>query len=109
MAKLVSLKLDVSKIDKSKIYKGQKGQYLTVTVALNDEVNDYGQDVSCWHEQTQEERQNKEPKVYLGNGKTIWNSEANNTAVNGNTNPFEETRQKATDNSILEEEDDLPF
>ena len=36
-------------------------------------------------------------------------SNTNEIQVNGDTNPFEETRKKATNNSILEEEDDLPF
>ena len=42
MAKLISLRIDVQKIDKSKLFKGKKGTYLDLTVALNDEEDDYG-------------------------------------------------------------------
>lgn len=109
MAKLTSLRINLNDIEKSRIYQGEKGKYLNLTVSINDEPNQFGQDVSCWHEQTQEERQNKAQKIYLGNGKVFWSNDVSNIEVNGNTNPFEETRKKATDKSILDEEDDLPF
>jgi hypothetical protein len=35
--KVISLKIDIDKIDKSKLFKGQKGTYLDAVVFLNDE------------------------------------------------------------------------
>ena len=48
MAKLISLKIDVKKITQSKLFKGEKGTYLDLTIALNDEKDQYGNDVSVW-------------------------------------------------------------
>jgi hypothetical protein len=75
MAKLLSLKIDVTKINKDRLYHGEKGTYLNLTIAVNDEKNDYGQDVSAWEEQTKEERDGGENKNFLGNGKIFWTDE----------------------------------
>lgn len=94
MAHLISLSIDVSKIDKSKLIKGEKGTYANLTIALNDDKDQFGNDVSCWLKQSKEESDNKAPKTYLGNGKVFWSSYAKVTQ-----NPT--NRQ--------EEHDDLPF
>lgn len=75
MSKLIGLSIDVSKIDKEKLYKGKKGTYLKLTINLKDEKDDYGNDVSCWEEQTEEERKAKAERNFLGNGKVFWESE----------------------------------
>ena len=77
MSKLFSLKIDVSKIDKSKLFKGAKGTYLGLTCSMNDEPDQFGNNVSAWIEQTQEERQGGENKTYLGNGKVFWSDSGN--------------------------------
>jgi len=77
MARLISLSIDLSKIDKSKIKTSDKGgQYYDVTISVNDEVNKFGQDVSMYESQSKDEREAKASKKYLGNGKTFWSSEA---------------------------------
>ncbi len=75
MAKMLSVKLDVKKISKEKLYHGAKGSYLGVTISLNDEIDQYGNNVSVWEEQTKEDRDAKAPRVYLGNGKVIWSND----------------------------------
>ena len=75
MSKLLSLSVDVSKITKDKLYQGKKGTYLKLTVSLQDDKDQFGNDVTCWEEQSQEERNSKSPKNYLGNGKVFWSSE----------------------------------
>ncbi len=75
MAKMLSVKLDVKKISKEKLYHGAKGSYLGVTISLNDEIDQYGNNVSVWEEQTKEDRDAKAPRVFLGNGKVIWTNE----------------------------------
>ena len=42
MSRLLTGKLDVSKIDKSKIFEGKKGKYIDVSIWINDEVDSYG-------------------------------------------------------------------
>lgn len=69
MASLISLSIDVKKFKKENLH---KGQYLNVTVALNDQSNDYGKNCSVWLEQTPEEKKAKAKRQYLGVGKTFW-------------------------------------
>ena len=69
MATLISLSIDTKKIKKSDLY---KGQYLNLTVAINDQVNDYNQNVSAWVSQTKEDRENEAERKYLANGATLW-------------------------------------
>lgn len=95
MAQLLNVSIDVSKIDKSKLIKGKKGTYLNLTVAVNDEKDNYDNDCSAWQSQTKEEREAGNPKNYLGNGRVIWN---------GTTN-----QQQTTSSNEPEEDSDLPF
>ena len=82
MAKMMSAKLDVNKIDKSKLFKGAKGTYLDVTIVLNDEPDKFGNTVSIIQSQTKEERDAKADKNYLGNGKVFWSSDGSSTPNN---------------------------
>ena len=75
MALLVKMSVNVDKIRKERLYQGKKGTYLDLMVRINDEVDEYGNNVSVWENQTQEEREAKARRNYLGNGKIIWKSE----------------------------------
>jgi hypothetical protein len=89
MAKIISASIDLTKIDKSKIKTTDKNgvafkndaKYLEIQIVINDEVNEYGQDASIRINQSKEERELKEKPIYLGNGKTVWDSAANNVQV----------------------------
>ena len=72
MAAIISAKLDLNKIDKTKIYKGAKGSYYPITITLNDEVSQYGSNGYICTEQTKDERDAKIPKVFLGDIKIVW-------------------------------------
>jgi hypothetical protein len=62
--KLITAKIDVTKINKELLFKGQKGTYLDLTIWQNDEPDKYGNDFSI------EQRTGKDDKkIYLGNGK----------------------------------------
>lgn len=75
MAKLLSLSIDVTKIDKSRLYKGAKGTYLNITVGVNDDADQFGNQVSCWENQTEEERKAKAQRNFLGNGKVLFSDD----------------------------------
>lgn len=75
MAKIIAASIDVTKIDKSKLIKGKKGTYLNINITLNDEADNYGNHASISIGQSQEEREAKASKVYLGNGKVVWSNE----------------------------------
>lgn len=102
MAQLFSASLDVSKISKDKLVKGQKGTYANVTISINDEADQYGNLASIYESQTKEEREAKAPKVYLGNAKLVWSSDGGSAPKPASTTP-----PSAPASAVVEE--DLPF
>jgi len=69
--KIISLKIDVSKIDKSKLFKGEKGTYLDAVVFLNDEKDQYGNNGMITQSVSKEEREKGGKGVILGNAKIV--------------------------------------
>jgi hypothetical protein len=78
MATILNASLNITKFDMSKLIDGKTGQFLNVTIVINDEVDKYGNNASIFQSQSKEEREAKTPKNYLGNGKVIWTSENKN-------------------------------
>lgn len=89
MAKLISMSIDVSKIDKSKLIKGEKGQYLNLTISLNDQKDNYGNDCSAWQSQSKEERDAKAQRNFLGNGKVVWSGESAPASQGSSSDTYE--------------------
>lgn len=102
MAQLFSASIDVSKISKDKLVKGEKGNYLNITVSINDEADQYGNILSITESQTKEERESKAKKNYLANGKLVWSSDGGSTAKQGGSKP-------APAPAPTVEEEQLPF
>ncbi len=74
MATLLNVYFTKDKIDtikKTLDAKGAKG--LSLTMAISDTANDYGQNVTAYVTQSKEEREAKTPKYYVGNGAVFWN------------------------------------
>jgi len=69
MQKLISLSIDVSKIDAKRLYKGKKGQYLSATLFLKEEVDQYGNNGFIVESITKEEREQGKKGTILGNAK----------------------------------------
>jgi hypothetical protein len=103
MAQLFSASLDVSKISKDKLVKGEKGTYLNLTISINDEADQYGNVLAITESQTKEERESKAKKNYLANGKLVWSSDGGSTAK-----PSAPASAPAPQAKV-EEGDDLPF
>jgi hypothetical protein len=61
----------VSKIDKSKLFKGEKGTYLDAVVFLNDEKDQYGNNGMITQSVSKEEREKGGKGVILGNAKIV--------------------------------------
>ena len=72
MASIIKASINLSEIPKDKIYVGKKGKYLPITITLNDDVDQFGNQGPVVVEQTKEERVAKQAKTYLGNVKVIW-------------------------------------
>jgi CRISPR/Cas system Type II protein with McrA/HNH and RuvC-like nuclease domain len=50
--------------------KGDKG--IEITISINEETNNYGQNLSAFVSQSKEQRLAKNPRFYVGNGKCFW-------------------------------------
>ena len=67
---MIKLKIDVTKIDKARLYKGAKGTYLDC-VLIETKNNQYGDDYMIVQEVTKEERENGVKGPILGNAKIL--------------------------------------
>ena len=73
MSSIINLSIRVDKLPKEKFVKGKDGAvYFNCTLTINDEANQWGQNVSLTDSQTKEEREAKKAKNYLGNGTVVW-------------------------------------
>jgi len=69
----VALKIDVSKIDKARLFKGQKGTYLDATVFVDlGEADKYGNHGMITQDVTKEEKDAGQKGPILGNCKVFW-------------------------------------
>jgi hypothetical protein len=72
MAGIVKASINLNAIPKDKIIQGKKGKYLPITITINDEIDNFGNQGPVVVEQSKEEREAKEAKTYLGNVKVVW-------------------------------------
>ena len=102
MASIVKASINLTAIPKDKIFKGKKGSYLPITITLNDELDQFGNQGPVVVEQTKEERDAKAPKTYLGNVKVVWTNGQNVDAAPRDMNSAPAPAPAAA-------EEDLPF
>ncbi len=97
----VSVKIDVNKIDKSKLFKGKKGTYLDLTTFIDtSEANEYGDHGFISQSMTKEERASgAERTPILGNVKVFYTDQPSTDA------PV--AKQAPADVSFVD--DDIPF
>ena len=94
MSAILNLSIDLSKVDKSKLV---DGKYLNTQIFINDETK-FGNNVSMAYSQSKEQRDAKESKQYIANGKVVY---VNNGIV---------VAEKEVNNTPkVEENNDLPF
>lgn len=107
MATLISLSI-----------KTKAGVYENYTISVSDETDQYGNNVAMWVEQNAEQRQRKEKRTYVGNGKVIWTDGKSILAERkekpSNFQPQiskqeEKPKPVQTTQTTFEEDDDLPF
>ena len=103
MASIIKASIDLNKIPKEKIFVGKKGKYLPITITINDELDQFGNQGPVVVEQTKEEREAKAEKTYLGNVKVVWTN-----GTNVDTPPRDGAPAPAPA-AKTEVEEDLPF
>jgi len=94
----VNLKINVAKIDKSKLYKGTEGTYLDVTAFVDTDNQDkFGNNGMLTQSVSKEEREAGTRGVILGNSKVFFQGESKQNSSPKQANSFEELK------------DDIPF
>lgn len=103
MALILAASINLNEIPKDKIIVGKKGKYLPISITLNDELDQFGNQGPVIVSQSKEEREAKQAKTYLGNVKLVW--------TNGEVKKFDNPQQAAAPAAVSAQaiEDDLPF
>jgi hypothetical protein len=94
MSTLISGSIDLTKIDKEKLV---NGKYLNIQISINDNSDQYGNNVGITIGQSKEEREAKAKKTYVGNAKVVW------------TDGSIKVAEKVQENAPIQAKDDLPF
>lgn len=81
--------------------KDMKG--IELTASINDESNNYGQNVSVYVSQSKEEREAGQKKFYVGNGNVFWTD----GKITKGVRPSDAA--VVQDAVVVDDEDDLPF
>jgi hypothetical protein len=96
--KIIKLKIDVSKIDKNRLFKGQKGTYLDATLFLSETPDQYGNNGMIVQDVSAEERQSGVKGAILGNAKEFVRN-----------NPAPAPKREPQHHAPEPIDDDLPF
>jgi len=104
MASIINGSINLSEIPKDKIIDGKKGKYLPITITINDEPDQFGNQGPITVAQTKDERTAKQGKTYLGNVKVIWTNGENVSAAPRDDQPIQ-----AAPVGPIQSADDLPF
>lgn len=110
----ISIKIDVTKIDKSRIFQGQKGKYLDLTTFIDtDNPGQYGDHGFISQSVSKEEKEQGVQTPILGNTKVFWGLDQ--SQPNRNQNPPQSQRNQGGNqgfiNSVMKPkpEDEIPF
>ncbi len=67
----IKAKINVSKILKEHLFKGEKGTYLDIVIWPNEQPDEYGNTVSIQQDLPKEAREGGVKAPYIGNGKPL--------------------------------------
>lgn len=79
--------------------KGVSG--IGITIGINDDSDQYGNNVAAWVSQTKEDREAKKPRYYVGNGAVYFTKDG---TIRCSSKP-----QNPNNDKVDIEKDDLPF
>jgi hypothetical protein len=71
MGQIISVRIDVTKIQKERLFEGKQGTYLDVTLLMKDEQDSYGNHGMVVQQVSQEERKAGVKGNILGNAKIL--------------------------------------
>ena len=112
----IELRIDVTKIDKARLYKGEKGTYLTMTAFVDlDQVDQYENNGMITHKKEKDEQGNT---PILGNAKVFWRDQQQAAPQAPQQSYQQQTPQQPVPqpspmqqnpNATQDLDDDLPF
>ena len=107
----VSFKMDVSKIDKARIYKGEKGNYLSFTAFIDlNNLDQHGNSGMITQDVSKEERAQGVKGAILGNSKVFWKDVGQSQPQNGYQQPNnQQQQQQQTKQGFNDFDSDLDF
>lgn len=91
MDRILNLKIDVTKIDKEKLFKGEKGTYLDCTIFLKDQKDGYGNNGMITQSTTKEERESGNKGAILGNCKLMGDAKKSEPKESKPKDPEDDT------------------
>lgn len=50
----------------------EKPDYKPITLRISDQLDQFGNQVQAWHEQSDREQKEKAPRIFVGNGRVTW-------------------------------------
>lgn len=101
---ILRLKLDVSKLDKTAFFHGTKGVYCDLTLFLNDQPDQFGNDASLKQDLGKDRREEKPP--YCGSGKIVSGGQPKQQAAPSRR---QSTPGKANHDDFDDPESQIPF
>jgi len=111
----VSFKLDVTKIDKARLFKGAKGTYLDFTGFIDlDNLDQYGNSGFIAQDITKEEKDSGVQGNILGNSKVFWKEggqapQANQPSQQQYNQAPQQVQQAPPSDFISDDGSDIPF
>lgn len=105
----ISIKIDVTKIDKARLFQGQKGTYLDLTTFVDlDQKDQYDNNGFISQSVTKEEREQNVQTEILGNCRVFYKDGQNAPAPQQNaTQQFYEQAQQPAPS--FDDSSDIPF
>ena len=101
MSAIANIYITVEKLETLlKTAKAKEVKGIGLDIGINDETNNFGQNVSVWVNQSKEDRDNKKAKYYVANGSVKWTDGSIKVAERQEEQPSQEQKPQS---------DDLPF
>ena len=101
-----NMTIDVTRLDKSRFYKGKKGTYAKLTCFINtEETSQYGDNGTITQELSKEDRDNGIKIPILGNAKIFWKDGQSGQQSKGRPQP------QSSQNNVYDDYagDSIPF
>ena len=102
----LNFSIDVTKLDKTRFYQGKKGTYANLTVFVDSEQGQYGDNGIISEQLSKEERDQKLQLPIIGNVKIFYTKDADNFAQQ----KAQQTAPAHHETPPIEDfDDDIPF